>query len=124
MSRRARRQGVAMLLAIRENCLLKLANEIIDRTLVVSCQYMQRAVGELATAGELEFLVEITFRDMIGLCNVGNRHPGADRLHVSSSGQHAFLLKSVNSFQRGPCGECCATEGQDKQGCCEREFST
>lgn len=72
-----------MLLAILDNDVLHLANEVTDRAMVMYGEQVQGRMVERGCIWELKLTIEIRFGNMAGVSNIWNGHPGTDRAYIA-----------------------------------------
>src|SRR5579863_4400063 len=89
-----------MQLTIENNRFLHLKDKLVDRFMVIRSQGMQRCMSWWHWPTDIQRLVQIAFGYMIEMCDIGNGHPRANSMYITSFHQSTMLLKAMHSLHR------------------------
>ena len=85
-----------MLFAVSLDRRLYLVDECVRRAVKALREGKQGDMAHRSRIGDMQPLKEVTFRNMVDLGDVGDRHPGANAAHIPGEGHMTTLLEALN----------------------------
>ena len=75
-------------------------NNSVDRAVEAVCQDMQGRLALVLRIGNVQLRIQVAFRYMVDVGDVGYGHPGTNGTHIACERQAAVLLKAFKGLDR------------------------